>query len=115
MTTPTLPAAQVRTQPTLPPPPSSRSDCTCGDPDVDRVLALMADGLDQITASRIVWGGVPDVPATPEQVAPWVRRRFAEAFPWLRVESGAAVWWLLVVPLLWLAVGYSSAMWEAGR
>lgn len=31
--------------------------CTCADPDVDRLRALVAAGHDQIEASRLIWGG----------------------------------------------------------
>lgn len=53
--------------------------CRCDrDTDLELLHSLLADGVDQLTASRMVWGGEFDMRV-------WVRRQYLARFPWLRI------------------------------
>jgi hypothetical protein len=54
--------------------------CGCADRELDDVKALMDSGLDQHTASRMVWGDLADVRT-------YVRTEFRRRFPWLRLPE----------------------------
>ena len=75
------------------------SVCTCtadlGRDDTDRLRALVAGGMGQWEASRLLWGGVR-APLEREAFAEWARASFMARFPWLRLptvwpESGAGL------------------------
>lgn len=57
------------TAPPHPPPdayPRHRDQCACDDPAVDRLRDLIAQGVDQVTASHLIW------PApSPTEVTEW--------------------------------------------
>lgn len=57
--------------------------CTCRDRQVDELRELIAQGVDQHTASHQLWGD----PTTPAAVRGWVRRQFAATFPWLQLPA----------------------------
>lgn len=80
---------------------TSNPSCNClEDPDLDTLRDLVAAGMDQRTASRVLWAS----PATlaleerlayaahqAEQTRASVRAAFVAAFPWLRLpEAGVA-------------------------
>jgi hypothetical protein len=92
--------------------PTSVTTLCCGDhgsndADVRHLWALMASGLSQPAASRIVWGGVPDLPE-PGNAAGWVRRTLAARLPWLG-EAGAVSPLLLVAA--WVALWVGGCVW----
>ena len=55
----------MTTTPVNPEPPRRGDQCICQDPAVDRLRDLIADGVDQVTASHLIWPpttrtGVPE-------------------------------------------------------
>ena len=62
------------------------SACTCttdmGRDDTDRLRALVAGGMGQLEASRLLWGGVR-APLEREAFAEWVWDQFRARFGWL--------------------------------
>jgi hypothetical protein len=76
------------------------SRCTCTsfrqthrlgpDLDAERVAAMVAQGIDQWTASLIVYSAEPGVlPPTVEETPRWVRLSLLLRLPWLRLEAGS--------------------------
>lgn len=65
--------------------------CICGDPGAEQLRGLIADGYDQTSASHLLWGDPARVGAPPAgadhqaHARLFVRRSFADAFPWLRL------------------------------
>lgn len=60
--------------------------CICHDPDVEQLRRLIAEGIPQADASRIIWS--PDQPPTNTStpvIQAYVRARLKRAFPWLRL------------------------------
>lgn len=69
---------------TRPPLVQRAADCTCKDPDLHLLTALVAAGIPQPDASRALWGPPP---ADPAGVRGWVRAQFVKRFPWLRLDD----------------------------
>lgn len=75
----------------------TRPGCVCQDPEVDRLRDLIAAGMDQVTASRLIWSPPDAPPPAPApallQLEPgtygrrFVRHALATAFPWLRLPA----------------------------
>lgn len=81
--------------------PTAKCTCTAfrkghnlgPDLDAERVAAMVAQGIDQWAASRVVYGGErAPRPLTPEETPRWVRLSLLARLPWLRLEpeTGAA-------------------------
>lgn len=72
---------------------STNTDCTttcsCNDPQVDQLRALVAAGHDQAEASRLIWGGQQptSLPLLLDTDRRRIRATFARAFPWLRLPT----------------------------
>lgn len=68
------------------------NDCRCiDDPMVWRLRSMIADGIDQTTASHLLWGRdahkTAEIAAAGAEARRFVRDALKAAFPWLRVPS----------------------------
>lgn len=71
--------------------PVDTDTCTCHDPEVDTLRAMIAAGWDQRAASKALWSPQADQAAATAAHLASIRTAFTTAFPWLRLpDIGAA-------------------------
>lgn len=63
----------------------TRATCLCVDREADQLLALIAQGMPQVEASRLLWG--PPVPDPPQAPEPPFETRSIPLFRWIGLRD----------------------------